>query len=157
MTLSIVPEWQSKVASMLNSDILVNDAKGLVANQIWEKKYNHKSKLEKKKFITIYIQISKVIHVTQLFCYINDNYQIMFSFNKKTIEFLKAIQCTKKTILSDIQILLESKKLSKSQKKRILLAQDMLNIQNPNMCNEIGKTLNRIFIKDIALNITEFI
>ena len=81
----------------------------------------------------------------------------MFSFNKKTIEFLKAIQCTKKTILSDIQNLLESKKLSKSQKKRILFAQDMLNIQNPNMCNEIGKTLNRIFIKDIALNITEFI
>jgi len=48
-------------------------------------------------------------------------------------------------------------KLSKSQKKRIILAQNVLNIKNPNMCNEIGNVLNKLFIKDVALNICEYI
>ena len=152
-----VPKWQSEVASMLHSDILVNNQKGRIANLIWNHKYNHKSKLEKQNYITTYIQISKIIHITQLFRYINDNYQTIFSFNVKNIEFLKVFQGIKIKILSDIQIMLKTTKLSKSQKKRILLAQDMLNIQNPNMCNEIGNVLNRIFIKDIALIICEYI
>lgn len=152
-----VPKWQSEVASMLHSDILVNNQKGRIANLIWNHKYNHKSKLEKQNYITTYIQISKIIHITQLFRYINDNYQTIFSFNVKNIEFLKVFQGIKIKILSDIQIMLKTTKLSKSQKKRILVGQQIMNKQNPNMCNEIGNVLNRIFIKDIALIICEYI
>ena len=151
------PEWRSTIASMLNSSILTNDAKVKYAKLIWCKKYNHQSSKNEKLFITKYIRISKIIHITKVFRYINTNYENIFSFNEKNIRFLKVMKTKREILLADLNNFLKTMKLSKSQKKRIILAQNMLNIQNPNMSNEIGNVLNRLFIKDIALNICEYI
>jgi len=152
-----IPEWQTKIASLLDSPILTNDAKIKSANLIWSKNYINKSSVEKKQFLKKYIRISKIIHITHLFRYINDNYTNIFSFNEKTIRFIKAMKTKREMLLADTHNFLKTNKLSKSQKKRIILAQHILNIQNPNMSNAIGNVLNRIFIKDVALNICEYI
>ena len=158
MSTQNIPEWQKKILSMLNSPIIIDDAKVKYAKLIWCKKYNHKSSKTEKLFITKYIRISKIIHITKVFRYINENYEKnIFSFNEKNIRFLKVMKTKREILLADLNNFLKTMKLSKSQKKRVLLAQKILNIQNPNMCNEIGNVLNKLFIKDVALNICEYI
>jgi hypothetical protein len=158
MSTQNIPEWQTKILSMLNSPVIIDDAKVKYAKLIWCKKYNHKSNKTEKIFITKYIRISKIIHITKVFRYINENYEKnIFSFNEKNIRFLKVMKTKREILLADLNNFLKTMKLSKSQKKRVLLAQKILNIQNPNMCNEIGNVLNKLFIKDVALNICEYI
>lgn len=150
-------EWFRKLNSMFCSNILVNDQKSIFAYLIWNKKYRDKSDLEKIVYVRKYVKISKIIHITKIFRYINDNYKNIFSFTEPIITFLKTVKEKRIEMLSEIKGVSKTMKLSKGQKKRLITAQKILNIKTPIMCNEIGKVLNRLFIKDIALHITGFI
>lgn len=151
------PEWYRTLDSLMFSNILVNDQKSIFAYLIWNRKYSHKSDFEKREYVRKYVKISKIIHITKMFRYINENYQNIFSFTEQIIRFLKVVKEKRIEMLSEIKGVSETMKLSKGQKKRLITAQKILNTQNPNMCNEIGKVLNRLFIKDISLRITEYI
>ena len=150
------PEWHRTLGLMIHSNVMQSN-KMHVAKLIWDRKYRHKSDLEQLDYLRKYVKISKIIHITKIFSYMNENYTKIFSFSEDTINILKINKKKKIEMLSEIKVFSETMKLSKGQKKRLIIAQDILNIKHPSMCYEIGKVLNRLFVKDISLHITEYI
>lgn len=151
------PEWYRTLDLMIHSNVMNSEYKARIAKQIWDKKYRYKYDFEEFEYIRKYVKISKIIHITKLFSYINDNYAKIFSFNNENIQILKVNQRKRIELLLEINNISKTMKLSKGQKKKIILAKKIINIKQPNMCYEIGKVLNRLFIKDISLHITEYI
>jgi hypothetical protein len=152
-----VPVWQTKVAKMLRNKTTILSTKERIAINIWNFKTKNKMNLTRSEYIDNYKTISEIISITEIFDYINQNYIHIFSFNKKNMNLLTIIHEKRKEMYLKIQTYLKTKKFSRSQKKKAIIAQNMLNIKNPYMCKEIGNVLNKLFIKDIALNICEYI
>jgi hypothetical protein len=152
-----VPVWQTKVANMMGDKTNKLYSKKSLALNIWNTKYKNKMNLTRSEYINNYLTISKIISITEIFDYINQNYIHIFSFNKNNIKFLTVVQDKRQELDLKIQTYLKTKNFSRSQKKKVIIARKMLNTKTPYMCKEIGNVLNRLFITDIALNICEYI
>ena len=132
--------------------------------QIADKIFNNKPILnwtwfgtQKRKYIEKYGMIARIKQIGKICEYVNKNYFKMFSFHNKIIELLKIIYKKRDEYITSIDEFKNTHKLSQSEKKILKIAQNQINTKTPNMSNEIGNVLNRLFIKDVALCITEYI
>ena len=140
-------------------DTHVSDKRQLANNIFNRKQIMNKTCIgtQKINYIEKYGMIARIKQIGKIYEYINKNYLNIFSFNKKMIELLNVIYNKRDEYRISITNYRTTHKLSKSEKKIIKIAETQINTKSPNMSNEIGNVLNRIFIKDIALYITEYI
>ena len=135
-------------------------AKGQIADNIFNNNpiYNN-IRMTKERYIQIYCMIARIKQFGKIYEYINKNYLNIFSFNKSIINLLRVINKKKEEIITSSNIFKNQNinKLSKLQKRIMRITLTHINIKNPNMCEEIGNVLNRLFIRDIALHICEYI
>jgi hypothetical protein len=115
--------------------------------------------MTKERYIKIYCMIARIKQFGKIYEYINKNYLNIFSFNKSIINLLHIINKKKDEYITTSNDFKNKniKKLSKLQKRIMRITLTQINVKNPNMCKEIGNILNRLFIKDIALYICEYI
>jgi len=112
---------------------------------------------QKREYIEKYCMIARIKQIGKICEYVNKNYNKMFSFHNKIIELLNVINKKRTEYLMSIDEYKCSKRLSKSEKKILNLAKDQIKKTPPNMSIEIGNVLNRLFMKDVALYICEYI
>ena len=121
----------------------------------------HKIKLNqhyknKKKFVKSAIVMAKVKHIRALHLFINRNYYKLFSF--KLIPILKTIYNNRFKHMDDINtFIIPSGDFDKDRCDYLLLALKTFNKGPFGQCHFIGSVLNRLFCKDIALYICDFI
>ena len=132
--------------------------------QIASKIFNHKPIMywtsigtQKQQYIEKYGMIARIKQIGKICEYVNKNYNKIFSFHNKIIELLNVLYQKRSEYITSIDDYKNTNKLSKSQKKILKIAQNQINTKTPNMSNEIGNVLNRLFIKDVALHICEYI
>jgi len=132
--------------------------------QIASKIFNHKPIMywtsigtQKQQYIEKYGMIARIKQIGKICEYVNKNYNKIFSFHNKIIELLNVLYQKRSEYITSIDDYKNTHKLSKSQKKILKIAQNQINTKTPNMSNEIGNVLNRLFIKDVALHICEYI
>jgi len=132
--------------------------------QIASKIFNHKPIMywtsigtKKQQYIENYCMIARIKQIGKICEYVNKNYNKIFSFHNKIIELLNVLYQKRSEYITSIDDYKNTNKLSKSQKKILKIAQNQINTKIPNMSNEIGNVLNRLFIKDVALHICEYI
>jgi len=146
--------------SMLNSIDRIVYQKRLLAERI----FNDKPRLnntcfgsQKHQYIEKYGMIARIKQIGKICEYVNTNYFKIFSFHNKIIELLNVIYKKRDEYITSIDEFKNTHKLSKSEKKILKIAQNQINTKTPSMSNEIGNVLNRLFIKDVALHICEYI
>ena len=121
----------------------------------------HKIKLNqhyknKKKFVKSAIVMAKVKHIRALHLFINRNYYKLFSF--KLIPILKTIYNNRFKHMDDINtFIIPSGDFDKNRCDYLLLALKTFKKGPFGHCHFIGSVLNRLFCKDIALYICDFI
>jgi len=110
----------------------------------------------KIKFVKSAMVMAKVQHIRALHLYINRNYYKLFSF--KTIPILKTIYNNRFKHMNDINtFIIPSGDFDKDRCDYLLLALKTFKKGPLGQCHFIGSVLNRLFCKDIALYICEFI
>ena len=112
---------------------------------------------QKQQYIEKYGMIARIKQIGKICEYVNTNYFKIFSFHNKIIELLNVIYKKRSEYITSIDNYKNTHKLSKSEKKILKIAQNQINTKTPSMSNEIGNVLNRLFIKDVALHICEYI
>jgi hypothetical protein len=147
-------------------NIMLNSIDRIVyeKRQIASKIFNHKPIMywtgigtQKQQYIEKYGMIAKIKQIGKICEYVNKNYNKIFSFHNKIIELLNVLYQKRSEYITSIDNYKNTHKLSKSEKKILKIAQNQINTKIPNMSNEIGNVLNRLFIKDVALHICEYI
>ena len=131
LKLTACHKWIFPLIHMVNTlDKHVCD-KRKIANKIFNNNpISNNIRMTKERYIEIYCMISRIKQFGKIFEYITSSN----NFKNQNI-----------------------KKLSKLQKRIMRITLIQINIKNPNMFKEIGNVLNRLFIKDIALHICEYI
>jgi len=137
----------------------VCDKRQIAINLFNNNPISNKMHMTKERYIKIYCMIARIKQFGKIYEYINKNYLNIFSFNKSIINLLHIINKKKDEYITTYNVFKKQniKKLSKLQKRIMRITLTHINVKNPNMCKEIGKILNRLFIKDIALYICEYI
>ena len=154
-----IPEWQLRISYLVLPSTLntIINEKSKKANSIWISKYNNKSAFEKKKYIEKYLMISKLKYIIKIIKCINENYVHIFSFSPNNNNLINTIKMKREELKIELHEFKSSTKFSKSEKKIIKTMWETLNKPHPNMAKEIGYVLIRLFPKDIALLISEYI
>lgn len=127
--------------------------------------YDKEYSFRKRQYINKYVIMSRLENIRPLFLYINKNYYKLFDFTNSYKSFLRNIlhQITNNSqIITD---LLNSSicdiKFNKSERNYMILANKTLqktcNLINSKYTYKVGLVLNRLFNKDIALTITEYL
>ena len=160
LKLTACHKWIFPLIHMVNTlDKHVCD-KRKIANKIFNNNpISNNIRMTKERYIEIYCMISRIKQFGKIFEYINKNYLNIFSFNKSIINLLRVVNKKKDEYITSSNNFKNQniKKLSKLQKRIMRITLIQINIKNPNMFKEIGNVLNRLFIKDIALHICEYI
>jgi len=111
---------------------------------------------KKKKFIHSAVVMAKVKHVRSLHLFINRYYYEIFSF--KCIPLLNNIYTNRDKHINDItSFIIPSYDFDKEQRNYLLLTLTTIKKGPFGMSHFIGCVLNRLFYKDIALYICDFI
>lgn len=146
--------------SMLSTLEIHVHEKRLLANNIFRDKpilNNECVGTQKREYIEKYCMIARIKQIGKICEYVNKNYNKMFSFHNNIIKLLNVINKKRYEYITSIDEYKCSKRLSKSEKKILNLAKDQIKKNPPKMSIEIGNVLNRLFIKDVALYICEYI
>ena len=118
---------------------------------------NSNKLVELNNYIDRYTKIARFNHVNKMFKYIYANFHILFNFTPKIKKLIKEIEKKKFEFINDINECLHCGKYTRKQKHYLLSALKTFNRKMPQRSHFIGNVLNRVFIKDVALHITEFI
>ena len=108
-------------------------------------------------YIDRYTKIARFNHVNKMFKYIYANFHILFNFTPKIKILIKEMEKKKIEFINEINDCLHYGKYTRKQKHYLLSALKTFNRKIPQRSHFIGNVLNRVFIKDVALHITEFI
>lgn len=114
----------------------------------------HLETQKKDKFIENYMVIANIQYMASIIDFINSNYNEIFTF--KYLTLFQVILKKKIQFIENINEYLDSNEFTRKQCKILLDAKKTFEYQ-PKRTILIGCVLNRIFIKDIALIIGDYI
>lgn len=132
-----------------------------IAKDEYDKEYSFR----KRQYINKYVIMSRLENIRPLFLYINKNYYKLFDFTNSYKSFLQDVLHQTKNNSQIITDLLNSSKydikLNKTERNYMILTNKTLqktcNLINSKYTHKVGLVLNRLFNKDIALTITEYL
>jgi hypothetical protein len=120
---------------------------------------NYVRKRMRDKYIKCFTVIAKLKYISELFKYIRANFSAIFSFNKKIKGLIQTFESKRIEMIGIVKECLDHKrgKYSHGQIKYLLYVLHQLKRELPQNRYCIANVLNRIFIKDVALYITEYL
>jgi hypothetical protein len=132
-----------------------------IAKDEYDKEYSFR----KRQYINKYVVMSRLENIRPLFLYINKNYYKLFDFTNSYKSFLRNLLHQIKNNSQIITDLLNSSicgiKFNELERNYMILAnktlQQTCNLINSKYTYTVGLALNRLFNKDIALTITEYL
>ena len=118
---------------------------------------NNKNELynQRKRVIKTAVTIEKVKFARSLHLFLNRYYHKIFSFHH--VKLLKGIYVSRHNHINDINAFYPSGNFNKDECKYLLLAVTTLKKGPFGFAHFIGCVLNRLFCKDIALYVCDFI
>jgi hypothetical protein len=162
---TISPQRQAVISNLRTS---IDKLPGIVrsanklARKLWEdrnprKKYNNRDCNNLANYTSRYVIIAQIRHALSMFKFIHANYSILFKFDNKTRTLIKTIEYKRIEFLDRSKRYLSDNGYTMRQKQYLLSIIKVLKRELPNHRYVISNTLNRIFIKDVALYITEYL
>ena len=129
----------------------------LIINKFDALYQNKKNELykQRKQFIKTAMIMAKVKHVRSVHLFINRYYHKIFSFHH--VKFLKQFYVNRDTHINELNAFYPSGNFNKDECKYLLLTLTTIKKGPFGFAHFIGCVLNRLFCKDIALYVCDFI